>query len=154
MPILTQAQKTALKNDINGRANLASAVAAQDWPLISNFYNTTASPTVNVWNPFMTVAQINSAINWTNFVAQTVQQLLAFDQMTKTGVVDASNANVRGGFSKVLDSASATSVQAAAQKQATYFEGLYAVSDPPANDTPFYGQLMDASTVQDAMLHG
>lgn len=147
--MLTTAQLAALKTDIQGQAALTSAVAAQDWVTVANFYNTATA--TQLWRPNVGSQEIIGAANWTAFATCTVQQQNTFLAMLLNPTVDATKANIRAGFAAVFTvAADQNALSAIAQRAATRLEVLFGSGGPPIVSAVF-GYTIPATEVQKAM---
>lgn len=122
---MTPAQLAIFKTAINGDGALATARAAGDHGAIAAYYNAAGSGTI--WRPVITVAELNTAIVWSEFAALTVALQQTYLAMTQGGSIDATSANVRGGFTSVFASGttSRTNLTNLAQRTQTRFEALF-----------------------------
>lgn len=122
-------QLATLKAAIIADTNLAAFITANDDVSIAAYYNTAASPSVSIWNPNISVQELNTAIVWADFVGLTVQQQQAYLAMIAPGFIDATSTNIRAGFVSVFgapaSSATTTNLLAIAERNATRFEALF-----------------------------
>lgn len=131
---MTTAQLQTLKTDINAKQNtvtggetIAQHLAKSQWQKIADYYNTAASPQVDLWKPDVLVTDLARAVLMSEFVALTVQRQNGYFVLTQGTYIDASDANIRTSFSTIFGGASATltSLTAIAKKAATNFEALF-----------------------------
>lgn len=148
MASLTTAQLQSLKTAINGDANLAAARTAGDHGAIAAYYNASAG-SGSVWRPYITVTELNTAIVWSEFSAVATGLQNTYMAMTQGGAIDATNANVRGGFSTVFGAptASRANLTALAQRTPTRLEALFTTSQVSA----VFGQTLTVADVAAAL---
>ena len=152
---LTGAQLTTLAADVNAQGTLATARTQHDAPAVANFYN--AAGAVQVWNPGVSASIILATANWTSFAALTVAKQNTFFAMTSQPTLDATNVNIRNGFSAVFAGADLTALSNIAQRLATKIEALLGSGGPPivcqldTSGVSIFGQPLDAATVAKAM---
>jgi hypothetical protein len=138
----TAAQLASLKTAVQGDANLAAARGAGDHGAIAAYYNAAGSGTI--WRPSISVAELNTAIDWAAFAALTALKQATYQAMTQGGFVDATSANVRNGFNAVFGAgATLTALTNLAQRVPTRFEALFAASQVSA----VYGQQVSVSDI-------
>jgi hypothetical protein len=143
---ITPAQLSTFKTDIQSNAGVTALLAAKNYTGIAAFYN--GAGTGSVWNPSLTIAQIMTAIVWSEFIALTTAKMTAFQVMTANGQIDATSANIRNGFSTIFAATTTlTNLTAIASKTPTVFEALYA----SANVTPVYGYVVQLQDVYNAL---
>jgi hypothetical protein len=155
--MLTTAQLATLKTDIQAQGTLAAAVSAADWQTVAAFYNANSSSAI--WLPSVPVATLASAIDWSttaltggNGGFQSLAQAArdAYFALTQGGSVDATQTNVRNGFSSIFPANVASALAAVAQRTATRLEVLFGSGGPPVVSALF-GYQVTASEVQKAM---
>lgn len=95
---LTEAQYTALRNDILADQALAADVAAGNYGAITDAYN--ATTTYVVWKTAVTDREIqaNAAFDWTRVDNLSVGKARIWDLMFKFGTINPSLSNVRAGI--------------------------------------------------------
>lgn len=122
---LTQLQ--AIKAAINGNATAAADIAAGNPGAVAGMLNAAASPQVMVWIPNLAVSVMLTGVVWSDFVALTQGQRDAWRALTSGGTVDATNANVRAGFTTVFGSPSTslTNLANLAQRPASWLESIF-----------------------------
>lgn len=132
---LTASQLSTLKTDIQGRASLASSVAAADWPTVAAFYNAPASPAVNVWRADIATEEIAPQVVMSDFVALTAVKQNGLLLLTQGPKIDATQANVRSAFASIFGAGSTTltNLTALAQRPATRFEAMFLTAAGAAN---------------------
>lgn len=127
---LTTAQLQTLKADIQGNANVATALAAGDMGAIANYYNQAASPQYVVWRTTMPVSEIREVIDWGETVALGTNALLAFQILTNADDINPSDQDIRDAFADIFSGPggvnSRTALTTAAKRNATYAEKLFA----------------------------
>ncbi len=132
--MLTKTQLATFKAAIAADANVAADLAAGNLGAIAAYYN--GASATQVWLPAIPVSVMNTAIVWSAFMALSVQAQNAYFALTANGVVDATSGNVRAGFASIFGAGTTlTNLTAIAQRIATIFENLFAVS----NVTPLFG---------------
>ena len=120
---LTPAQQTALAAWV--AANQAALGNNNGFPQIAAALN--AATGTLIWRSDLTPALLNTAIVWSEWLLLTQAQRDAYAVLTNGATVDATNANIRTGFSTVLSGATQTltNLTALAQRAATVFENLF-----------------------------
>lgn len=141
---MTPAQLSTFKAAILADANLVAARAAGDMGAMATYYN--AAGTGTIWRPSISVAELNTAIVWSEFIALTQGQRDAYRALI-SGAIDATNANVRAGFAAIFSGQSLTNLSALAQRVPTRFEQLFVVSQV----TPVFGQTVSVADVAAAL---
>lgn len=144
---LSIAQLQTFKAAINSDANITVSLASGDQGAIAAYYN--GASTTNVWLPAIPVSVLNTAIVWSAFIALSVQTQNAYFALTQGGTVDATNANVRAGFSSIFGAGTQTltNLTAIAQRLATRFENLFATT----NVTTVFGYTVTPADVAAAL---
>lgn len=138
---LTTAQLATFKADI--QTNQAANLAAGNHGAIALYYNSAGTGTV--WRPNIDVSELNTAIVWSDFAALTVAKQNTYLAMITAGFVDATNANIRAGFTTVFGggSQSLTNLTALAQRVPTRFEQLFTTSQVSAT----FGQSVSVADI-------
>lgn len=144
---MTPAQLTTFKTAINGDANLAADRAAGRHGVIAAYYN--AAGAGSIWRPSISVAELNTAIVWSEFSVLSALLQGTYSAMTQGGFVDATVGNIRNGFSTVfgVGTTSRANLLALAARVPTRFEALFTV----ANVCSLFGQIVSAQDVSDAL---
>lgn len=127
--MLTSAQLAILKTDIQSRPTLwANGTQQISNEEVAAFYNSTASPAVNVWKPEVTVQELNSAIAWSDMVLISQEKQLAYQSMIWNFKIDMTDAQVRSGIDTIFGagSASKAGINNIGKRNATYLEALFA----------------------------
>src|SRR5687767_3293523 len=126
---LTPAQLTTLKNDIaaDGALNPLPNNDESNFT-IRDAYNAAASPAFVVWRSNVPVDEMTNVFVWTAIDALSVGKARIWDWMSRAGVIDASNSNVRQGFVDAFGgrSATVTAVTPVMKRNATRAEKLFA----------------------------
>lgn len=147
----TVAQLQAIKAAINGNAAAAANIAAGNSGLVAQALNgAPPSGQVLIWMPDLQVSVLLTAVTWSEFIALTQGQRDAWRALTAPMTVDATNANVRAGFSAVFSapsSPSLTALAAIAQRGATWLESLFTTGGV----TSFYNYQATVADVLAAM---
>lgn len=140
---MTPAQVQTLKAAILADANASPARLAGDHGSIANYYNSAGAGVV--YRPFITVAELNTAISWAEYVLLPVASQNCYQAMIAGGSVDGSNANVRAGFASIFATATTTKANlvALAQRVPTKLETLFTVS----NVCPLFGATITAADI-------
>lgn len=128
---LSAADLVTFRNAINAEtdAGVVAARTAGNDTAIANFYAQPSSPQVLLWRPAVTIDELKAAVVWTEFLALTVARQNAWFALTQGVAVDATNTNIRTGFSSVFGASSTlTNLTAIAQRNATKLEALFATS--------------------------
>lgn len=149
---LTAAEYTTLKNSINADPTLSALPNTSDNAFtIAAAYNVNSSPAVNVWKPSIPVGQLANVIDWTasvdGFLSLTVSKQNAYFALTQGGIVDATQANIRNGFSAIFTATIANALAAIAQRIGTRFEVLFSTVSGAANVSTKYGQMLSYQDV-------
>jgi hypothetical protein len=123
---LTAAQLAVFKAAILADANLAANRAAQAHGAIADYYAQNAA-SGTIWRPIITVQELNTAIVWSEFSALTALLQNAYMALISPGYIDATSANVRGGFTTIFaaGTTSRTNLTNLAQRTPTRFEALF-----------------------------
>jgi hypothetical protein len=144
---MTTAQIATLKADILSRPNLwANGTQQIGNEEVAAFYNSTASPVVNVWKPEVTVQELNSAIAWSDMVLLTQEKQLTYQSMIWNFKIDMTDAQVRSGIDTIFGnpSSSRTGILNVGKRSATYFEALFATGGATKISSLFGYQLSPA----------
>jgi hypothetical protein len=142
---MTPSQLSTFKTAITGDANVAAALAAGDHGAIAAYYNGAGAGTI--WRPSIAVSELNTAIVWSEFVALTQGQRDAYFALTNGATIDATNANIRAGFSAIFAGTSLTNLTALAKRVPTRFEALFATSQV----SQVFGQTVSVADVAAAL---
>lgn len=98
--------------------------------LIASDYNQPASPEFVVWRTSISADEINEACDWSEVVALTVNEMLAFDLLKGQGSINPSKTSIRAAFSAIFPSNQQPNTNAAltavAKRAATRAEALLA----------------------------
>jgi hypothetical protein len=126
--MLTTAQLQTFKTAILGDGNLTAFLSAGDMTSIAAYYNSPG--TGFIWLPSITTSLLNDAIVWSEFASLTVAQQNTYMAMIVVGTVDATQANIRTGFSTIFSGKTTLSnLTALAQRVPTRFESLFTLSN-------------------------
>ena len=140
--MLTTAQLQTFKTAILGDGNLTALLSAGDMTGIANYYN--AQGTGFIWLPSVSVSVLNDAIVWSEFAGLTVALQNTYLAMIIGNYVDATNANIRTGFSTIFNGKTTLSnLTAIAQRTPTRFEAVFSVG----NVCPLFGYQVSANDV-------
>lgn len=126
---MTTSQLATLKADIFSRPNLwANGTQQIGNEEVAAFYNSTASPVVNVWKPEVSVQELNSAIVWSDMVLLSQEKQLTYQSMIWNFKIDMTDPQVRSGIDAIFGSGSAskTGINNVGKRNATYLEALFA----------------------------
>jgi len=131
---MTAAQLQILKTDItvnhaatvyNGKT-LLQLWNDNDTENLAAYYNTIATPQVDLWKPDIPVEEVTAAIDYSVFATKTAVLQNTFLLLVKGTFVNATQANIRAGFAVVFPSgASFTNLIALARRAATNGESLF-----------------------------
>jgi hypothetical protein len=129
---LTSAQASTLLATVKADTDPAviAAYASKQMDVLANLYNAAANPQVLVWRKSIRPAELNTAIVWSEYSTLTVALQNCYLAMV-SGIsnIDATNANIRGGFSTIFSGkVSLTNLTTLAQRAATKFENLFVTS--------------------------
>jgi hypothetical protein len=144
---LTAAQLATFKAAILADANLAANRAAQAHGAIADYYALAGTGTI--WRPVITTQELNTAIVWSEFSALTALLQNAYMALISPGYIDATSANVRGGFTAIfaVGTTSRTNLTTLAQRTPTRFEALFTT----ANVCSLYGYTPSVADVAQAL---
>lgn len=106
---LTSSQLTILKTDIDNNSgpseefeNVPSTPDGNQ--LITDAYNTQASPNFFVWRTDITQNEINEAVDWSEVVGLTTNEMLSFQLLKNQDLLNASKSSIRGAFGSIFSS--------------------------------------------------
>jgi len=124
---MTPAQLATFKTAILADANLAAYLSARNDGAITDYYNQPGAGTI--WRPSISIAELNTAILWNEYITLSVQFQGGYLAMIANGVIDATSANIRSGFASIFTGkTSLTNLSAIAQVIPTRFEALFTTS--------------------------
>lgn len=154
---MTTAQLIILRNDIRvTRAatmfqgnTLLTYWNTFDFETLANYYNTLASPQVDLWRPDVTQSELAKCIVATEFQALTAVKQNTWFALLQGDILDATVALVRTNFVTIFGAGAATvtNLSAAAKKAATNFENLFTVS----NVSSVYGQSVSSQDIYQSL---
>ena len=140
--MLTAAQLQTFKTAINSDGNLTAFIAAGDYNSIANYYNGVGAG--SVWLPSIQTSLLNDAIVWSEFAGLTPALQNTYMAMVTVPVIDATNANIRGGFNTIFSGkVTLTNLTALAARTPTVFEALFTT----ANVCSLFGYQVTANDV-------
>ena len=149
---LTSAQLTTLKAGIAADPTAAAFPHTSDGNFdCAKYLNTVANPVLSLWREDCTPAQLVAAANWANFALLTVEKQNVLFAMLLANPIDSTQASVRTGFGQVFSGTDLTTLSAAAQRNSTKFEALYASASGTANVSTLYGYQVTGGDVQAAL---
>src|SRR5687767_7670528 len=100
---LTLTQLQALKTEIDADPLLSSQPINSDGAFfIAAELNKLASPSFIVWRTNVPTSDVKKAIVWTEYIGRSIGEQNAFALMISNGIVNASDANVRQGFTDIF----------------------------------------------------
>lgn len=150
---LSPANIAVLKTDINSKLNtvlpngktMNANLQETNFQAIADYYNTNASPQLDLWRPDLNPKDLNKYLVMTEFQALTVQKQNGWFAIIGGNEVDATAAQVRTNFATILGAASVstTNLTAQAKKIATNFEKLFTVS----NVSSMYKYIVNADDI-------
>lgn len=153
---MTIPQLQTLKADINSK--LATVyngqtftywLGKQNYEQLANYYNQTASPQVDLWNPALARETIINNITSTDFLTLSQAKRELFLALTSANNIDATITAVRNHFSNIFGtSTTLTNLTAIAKKAATIAEGLYTTN----NVCAIYGTTIGYNDIKDALI--
>lgn len=140
---MTPAQVQTLKAAILADANASPARLSGDHGSIANYLNSPGAGVV--FRPSITVAELNTAIVWSEYTLLPVASQNCYQAMIAGGSVDGSNPNVRAGFASIFATATQTKANliALAQKVPTKLEAIFVTS----NVCPLFGTNITAADI-------
>jgi hypothetical protein len=123
---MTPAQLATFKAAI--LADFPSPAARADHGAVAAYYN--ANGTGFIWRPSISVSEMNTAVVWSEFAVLSALLQSTYMAMVQGGL-DATSANMRGGFTTVFGPATASraNLTALAQRTPTRFEALFTASN-------------------------
>lgn len=138
--MLTNAEALILKADILAKTNVVTAgstfgthLANTKMQYLANYYNSPASPVVNIWNPNLSKTDIVNALVGTDINANTTAIAARRDAMIlmlQADSLDMTKATVRAAILAIMGATTSnTNVLAVGQRPATIFEVLFTVSN-------------------------
>jgi hypothetical protein len=135
---MTPAQLIIFRAAVQAEPALAAARAAGDQGAIVAYYN--ALGTGTIWRPNITNSELNTAIIWSEFSTLSVALQNTYKALVSVPLIDATNSNIRGGFTTVFgpSTTSRANLTALAQRIPTRFEALFTTAQVCA----VYGQLV------------
>jgi len=138
---MTPAQLTTFRAAVQVNATIAAQRDAGDQGAVAAYYNSPDSGTI--WRPDISTSELNTAIVWSEFAALTVALQNTYMALISTTTIDATKANIRGGFTTVFSAGttSRTNLTNLAQRVPTRFESLFTTSQVCS----VYGQTVTAS---------
>lgn len=131
---LTTAQLQIIKADIESKAAFefegspfSILLASTQLDKIARYYNTVASPAVDIWKPDLTVEEITNQIVMADFISITQARRDAWFAMSQASTIDATISLVRTNFQNIFGAGTTTltNVTAIAKKEATNLEALF-----------------------------
>lgn len=145
--MMTTAQLATFRTAITGNSSLTAAVSAGAHGEIVAHYSQPGTGTI--WRPEITVKELNTAIVWSEYAALTVALQNTYRALIAPGFIDATSANIRGGFSTIFGAATASraNLLAIAQRVPTRFEALYT----SAQVCSMFGRSPSVADVVDAL---
>lgn len=131
---LTSAQLATFKTAILADSNLTALVSANDTAAIAAYYNAASPGGEKAWLTNMTLKQVLKAIVWTEFIGRSQGERDCLRMMlmgsTNTAGIDASDGNIRQGFTDIFSgpsgAATRTNLTNAAQRVMNRLEKLFA----------------------------
>lgn len=144
---MNAAQLATLKTALLADANVSALVASNNHIAIAATHNQPGTGTV--YRPVITTAELNTAINWTEYALLTVAQQNAYQAMISGGAVDGTNANIRAGFASIFMTATATKANLIALAQRTPTKGEMAYMT--GNICSLYGLTLTANDIAQAL---
>lgn len=142
---MTPAQLATFKAAVLAEPALAALRTAGDQGGIAAYYN--AQGASSVWRPVITIAELNTAIVWSEFIALTQGQRDAYMALISAPSIDATKTNVRNGFASIFAATSLANLTALAQRLGTRFELLFTTAQVSA----VFGQVVSPADVAAAM---
>lgn len=137
--LLTPENVAVLKTDMNSKLNTVIAngktinqnLQESNFQAIADYYNTNATPRLDLWRPDLNPKDLNKFLVMTEFQALTVQKQNGWFAMIGGDEVDATSALVRTNFATIFGGGSTTTANLTAQakKVATNFEKLFTTSN-------------------------
>jgi len=132
--MLTTSQLATIKNDItvtkpntlyNG-VTLISLWNGNDFEHLADYYNTLASPTIDLWRPNVAAWEATRSVVGSVYVGLTAVKQNGFQMYLLAGTIDATSQNVRDSFSAIFPAgATLNNLIAVSKKQATNLEALF-----------------------------
>ncbi len=153
--MLTANQLQTLKTDLFvTRTNqvylgktFASHILESNYNVLAEFYNSPTNPGQNIWKPDLKVSDLAPAIVMSAFVGLTAVKQNGYFVLTQGEYVDATNANIRTGFTTIFGAGSTlNNLTALAQRFATDFEFLFTT----ANVSSVYNYTLTENDIKEA----
>jgi hypothetical protein len=139
--MLTSQQLQTLKTDLAGNTNTVTvggvSTAIKDVPrngdtafAVAAWYGQAANPAFVVWRTNISKDEVNNAVDWTEVVALTTNNLLAFGLLKDQNKIDGSDSDIRAAFNAIFPTATKPNTNAAllalAKRSASNVEKLFA----------------------------
>lgn len=153
--MLTAEQKTIMQSDINGDPTLLGYWNDGNPSLVADAYNVVGSS--YCWKSRLTKTEVLSGIVWTELIARTPSEQLAFDLMLGMGWINPSDPNIRQGIADVFSGAGGANTRASlvdrSKRLMTRGEALFktggsgAINDPATlgfEGSVFWQDVVDA----------
>lgn len=145
---MTPAQLATFKAAILADATQTANVVAGDHGALAAYFNGVPATPVSLWRPSISIAELNTAIDWSEFAALTTALRETYNAMISPGAIDSTAPKIRGGFSTVFaGKTSLTSLTALAQRSATRFEALFTTG----NVCAMFGYQVSAADIAAAL---
>lgn len=112
---LTPEEQTTLKTHIEASVD-PDVVTARDGgahDAIAKIYNKDVSPDYYCWRSRMSIDEVRDLVDWDEVVAQSTNDLLAFQILTNSQSINPSNASVRQAFTSIFQGGQGTNTIAA-----------------------------------------
>ena len=123
---MTPAQLATFKAAILADVAQTANVAAGNHGALAAYYNAVPAAPINVWRPSIAIAELNTAIVWSEFALLGAALQATYSAMIAPGSIDSTSANVRAGFGTVFaGKVSLSNLTALAQRSAMRFEALF-----------------------------
>lgn len=135
---LTLSELTVLKNDIIAKSatvyngsTFAIHQSNTKFDQVAAYYNSIASPQVDLWRPDVLIGDITNIIDMSAYITLTVAKQNGWMAMSQGSVIDATLSQVRANFVTIFGNGTATTNAAISisKKAATNFELLYTTNN-------------------------
>ena len=155
MATLTLSQRQAVKTDFTvthaatvfGGRTLAASVLLADWPLLSQYYNQLASPTVTLWKPDVQFGDLLKQIVASEAATWTTNQLLLLNVLSNLPIVDATSLLVRNLFNNIASGTTISNWSSTSRRSATNLEALFTTAASGFFTSAVVNQVMNPDDV-------
>lgn len=153
---LTPSQYTTLKNDILSKLTMEYGgstfdlhLANSNYPVIAEYYNSTAVPNQNIWRTYLPKEEVICEVIMSDYILLTQAQREGFLAICQAAYLNMRKLTIRNSLKTVLNdnSTSYNNIISVSRKKATNFEFLFTVS----NVSDVYGYILIPDDIINAM---